>query len=122
MVVAIGGNSGQEIVIDLKPGVQRNVSLYRLCDVWGYSYNDRTPLALRLECIFADYDNPNPALFKSGFTCPPEAPSVVDEFLYVHGGVAGGMWNWGQAGRVNGALLRPDAIRYLATELASAIR
>src|SRR5262245_12447506 len=54
IVAAIGGQSDQEIVIDLKPTVTGNVSLYRLLDIWGFSYAEWTPLAVRLECLFAD--------------------------------------------------------------------
>lgn len=55
IVAAIPGTTaGQEILIDLKPNVSENVSLYRLTDVWGFSYDDWTPLALLLQTLFAD--------------------------------------------------------------------
>lgn len=44
----------QAIVIDLKPHVKGNVSMFRLLDVWGYSYPEWSPLAVRLESLFVD--------------------------------------------------------------------
>ena len=55
------------ILIDLKPSDKNNVSLYRLRDVWGYSYDGWTPLALRLETLLGDDPRDNPATFKHGF-------------------------------------------------------
>jgi len=116
-----GSRPGQEIVLDLKPGDESDVSLCRLRDVWGFSYATWTPLALRLECLFGDYDAENPTCFREA---PPQSRprrSALGMFLYVQGGVSGGTWNWGKAGRVNGALLWPDAFAYLARELGAAL-
>jgi len=55
IVHAIGGRpESQELVVDLKPTVLNNVSLYRLLDVWGFSYAEWTPLALKFEVLFGD--------------------------------------------------------------------
>jgi hypothetical protein len=121
IVEAINGSVGQEIIIDLKPSDREKVSLYRLCQIWGFSDADWTPLALLMECLFVDYKCINPNDFKASFDCHNTQRSVVGEFLYVHGGVNGGKWNWGQVGRVNGALLWPNAFKYLATELFKAM-
>jgi hypothetical protein len=34
--------------------VLKNVSLYQLLDVWGFSYEEWTPLALQLDALFSD--------------------------------------------------------------------
>jgi hypothetical protein len=107
-------------VVDLKPRVAGNVSVFRLLDVWGYSEDQWTPLALRLQAIFSDRDEPNP-LFKNSFVDPGTDHTLVREFLYVQGGVSSGTWNWGMVGRVNGALLWPDAFDFLVTALRKPI-
>lgn len=122
IVAALGGQPSQAVVIDLKPTVARNVSLYLLRDVWGFSDRNWTPLALRLESLFIDLDHPNPLEFKAAFDDGRADRSLVGEFLYVRGGVAGGSWNWGQVGRVNGTLLWPAAFEYLGTQLGQALR
>ena len=112
----------QAIVIDLKPRVAGNVSLYRLLDLWGYSDENWTPLALRLEVLFGDREEPNPLVFKNSFVDPRTDHSLVGEFLYVKGGVSKGTWNWGMVGRVNGALLWRDAFDFLVSSLQEALQ
>jgi hypothetical protein len=114
---SIGGDeAAQAILIDLKPKAD-TVSLYRLHDVWGFSYSGWTPLAPRLEVLFADFEHKHPAQLKAAFTDEDADGGIVGEFLYVRGGVVEGSWNWGMVGRVNGALLWRDAFEYLTGEL-----
>ena len=110
---------GNALLIDLKPNVHGNVSLYRLCDVWGFSYETWTPLALRLRPLFIDRDAADPPRFKAKFSNPPQHPSV-HEFLYLQGGTNKGTWTWGRVGSVNGALLWPDALRYFLRSMVLA--
>ena len=105
----------------MKPRVAGNVSLYRLLDVWGFSYDSWTPLAIRLRALFGDRQEANPLAFKNSFVDPGIDHSLVGEFLYVQGGVSKGTWNWGQVGRVNGALLWRDAFDFLTTALHRSI-
>lgn len=110
--------SDHAILIDLKPNAKGNVSIYQLKDIWGFSYSEWTPIALHLETLFVDEEIENPDSFKNTF----EAPNLKDrenvyEFLYLRGGTKGGTWNWGMVGRVNGALLWPDALKYFIDEL-----
>jgi hypothetical protein len=105
------------ILIDLKPSDKKNVSLYRLREVWGYSYDEWSPLALRLECLLGDEPQDNPSSHKQRFTGPVETKDFIYEFLYINGGTAGGKWTWGLVGRVNAALLWPDALRYFITSI-----
>jgi hypothetical protein len=122
-VVALVGDSGgdQDLIIDLKPKVANNVSLYRLVDIWGFSYSDWTPIALRLEGLFSDLSHDDPRKFKDHFTDERAGRSFVGEFLYLQGGVNGGSWSWGRVGSVNGALLWRDAFEYLTDELRSGL-
>lgn len=107
------------IVIDLKPGVANNVSLYELKDIWGFSYPDYTPIALRLEPLFVDHEpeNSNPDAFKKCFRDNDCLRDQVHEFLYLQGGYNSGKWLWGRVGMVNGALLWPDALEFFFREI-----
>lgn len=122
LVVALGGNPGKHaIVIDLKPRQVGNVSLFRVRNIWGYSHVEWTPIALHLETLFADKQVENATAFKLHFSDADAEVYQVAEFLYLQGGVKGGKWTWGMVGRVNGALLWPDAFHYLTGELGKAI-
>jgi hypothetical protein len=117
-----GTPTTQAIVIDLKPNVPNNVSLYRLLDVWGYSYTNWTPLAFRLQALFVDRHEPDPTAFKRSFVDAGEDHRLAGEFLYVHGGVTGGDWNWGKVGHVNGVLLWKEAFDFLYTGLSQGMK
>jgi hypothetical protein len=118
IVGALKGDAQQEILINLKPNGVENVSLYRLLDVWGFSYDSWTPLAIRLEVLFSDRRHKNPEEFMKSFEIPSKKRGdFIGEFLYLRGGSAGGSWNWGQVGRVNGALLWRDAFDFLCESL-----
>lgn len=107
------------LIVDLKPSAKRNVSLYIIRRIWGYSYEEWTPIAVQLEGVFVDVEVENPEQFKQRFVLEPEMQhDIVHEFLYLQGGTAKGSWNWGMVGRVNGALLWPDAMRFFLGELS----
>jgi len=106
--------SQHALVIDLKPSVANNVSLYRLRNVWGYRCKDWAPLALQLEVLFSDKREDNPDAFKRCFGSPPEEGDLVHEFLHL-----GKNWNWGW-GRINGTLLWPGIFRYFVGEIQKA--
>ena len=116
-----GSPDSQEILIDLKPSVKKNISLYQLCDIWGYSYDEWTPVALLLESIFVDREIDDPAQFKRQFDDREAVRTRLGEFLYLQGGVNKGTWVWGPIGTVNGALLWKDAFTFLTSELAKHI-
>jgi hypothetical protein len=116
-----GSPDKQVIVIDLKPRVTGNVSLYQLLDVWGYSLEEWTPVAVRLRALFADHKEPNPLTFKNSFVDPGTDHALVGEFLYMQGGVRKGKWTWGMVGRVNGALLWKDAFVFLTENLGKSL-
>ena len=109
-----GGSLAHDLIFDLKPSVPRNVSLYRLVDVWGYCHDVYTPLCLKLECLFSDRHEPEPAGFKRAFDDRQASGTLLTEFLYLNGGVRAHSWTWGITGRVNGALLWNEAFSYFA--------
>lgn len=110
------------LVIDLKPNVKQNVSLYYLRRILGYSYDTWTPVALQLETIFVDKEVENPAEFKQKFREPSEDGDIVHEFLYLQGGREEGNWVWGRVGNVNGCLLWPSALRFFVDKIAPYIK
>jgi hypothetical protein len=109
------------IVIDLKPRNKNSVSLFKLLDVWGFSYDDWTPLAVRLETLHAERPVSDPLVFKKSFDDCGSNHAFAVEFLYLRGGVKTGTWNWGAVGRVNGALLWPDAFNHFAKVLLDSL-
>jgi hypothetical protein len=114
-------STSQSIIIDLMPDAKHVVSLYRLCDVWGFSEAQWTPIALRFQSLFIEKPEPNPSDFKQSFSDAGSERSYVAEFLYLLGGVNGGTWNWGRVGRVNGALLWKNAFDFLAGEVGKSL-
>jgi len=114
----LGVGPRHAVLIDLKPTTVGNVSLYRLTDVWGFSYREWTPVCLRLESLFIDEHIENAEGFKKEFPFRPEDGGVIiHEFLYLNGGASEGTWNWGMNGTVNSALLFRDAWEYLAGQV-----
>jgi hypothetical protein len=55
------------VLIDLKANAKVNVSLYRLTDMWGFSYREWTPICLRLETFFRDKMVRDPDEYKREF-------------------------------------------------------
>jgi len=87
------------------------VTLLRVLDVWGFRYPSWAPLALRL-AVACDCYTEDPNKLKVRFSGPEGGNALVHEFLYLKAG-----WSWGMVGRVNGALLRPDAFNYFVDEI-----
>jgi hypothetical protein len=105
------------LVIDLKPSVKNNVSLYYLRRIWGYSYSSWTPIALQLETIYVDKEVENSEEFKKKIVIPRHKGDIVHEFLYLKGGIKEGSWVWGRTGSVNGCLLWPDAFNFFVKKI-----
>jgi hypothetical protein len=107
---------GSTLVIDLKPKQrEKNVALYELLDVWGYSADEWTPIMLRLSGLFVDVD---PAgIDRGNFLIADEKRfDSIYEYLYLDGTVSNGTlvgkWTAPPASPTNGALLFPDATKY----------
>lgn len=103
---------GHALVVDLKPSIDHNVSLYEITHVWGHTKPTWTPLALRMKTIFVDREEPDPDLFMEQFQLPSEGREQVHEFLYLTGGAESDSWGWGRTGTVNAVLLWPSTFRY----------
>jgi len=103
------------LIVDLNP--QGSVSLYRLKDVWGYSSEVWTPLALRLEPLFVNRIERNPKEFKQEFhDCDFDRDAkIVHEFLYLL--KRKDVWQWGRTGSVNAAVLPPGPFTYFLKEI-----
>lgn len=105
------------IVIDLQPNAE-NLDLYKLKDVWGFSYPDWTPVALRVERLLDNVPPvPNSDAYKWRFTDDNVNREQVHEFLYLQGGYDEGTWNWPRPSSVNGAMLWPDALAFFFDEI-----
>jgi hypothetical protein len=116
------------LIIDLKPDTIENISLYEVQDVWGFSNEEWTPLALRLKPLFVDHKDNAPDRFKKSFSMP-SAQSISDnggaihEFLYAsHNEGIEGRWRWGRNGVVNATLLWPDAFEYFVSSIQHRMR
>jgi hypothetical protein len=107
------------VVVDVNP--RRRVSLYELTDVWGHSYAEWTPIAVRLETLFIDLAVPDPPRYKQRFSDRGCARKPVHQFLHLKGGLAGGSWTWGPVGSVSGAMLPPDALEYFIARLQESL-
>ena len=111
-----GEYSGSVLIIDLEPNRhETNLSLYELVDIWGYSYAEWTPILLHLSGLFVDAD-PAVASREAFKVTDAERDEPIYEFLYVNGGVSGGVlrgpWTAPRASPTNAALLWPDTLRY----------
>lgn len=118
------GTSDREhaFIIDVKPRKENRVFLCHLREIWGFSYKEWTPIALRLEELFGDKEVQDAKEFKQRFSdekCPRQQ---LHEFLYLQGGTKKGTWLWGPGGRTNGALLPPDALEYFMEVLANSLK
>jgi hypothetical protein len=56
-----------KLVIDLKRGDKKNVSLYQIEKIWGITTLSWTPLALHLRGLVVDKPKSNPSEFKKSF-------------------------------------------------------
>ena len=102
---------GARLVIDLKPSVKGNVSLYRVHHVWGLAHWAWCPMAVRLETIFSDREERDPAEFKRRFKPPTERGDLVHEFIYLSRSKHG-RWSIGVVRGLNGALLWPETLEH----------
>lgn len=106
-----------QLIVELKPNAENNVSLYQITDVWGHTKSSWTPLALRLKTIFVDRHEPDPKSFQEQFRIPDDEGELVHEFLYLTGGADSESWGWGRSGTVNAVLLWPETFQYFIGEM-----
>ena len=114
------------VLIDLKPKVQNNVSLYEILKVWGVTHPNWTPLMLQLRPLFIDtkVTAKSPETCKKQILVDPNAnldPPVFD-FIYLRGGYEEGPWSPAQLGFHSGVLWWPEAARFFTAELQSHLK
>lgn len=104
------------LIVDLKPGVKDNVSLYEVRHVWGVSYPAWTPLMIELRALFIDVHVPpeEKNRCKQTFLLDPEGGEPIFDFVYLRGGHQEGTWNPGQLGAYSGVLLWPETARFFS--------
>ncbi len=102
------------LIVDLKPKVERNVSLYRIEDVWGDSRPGWTPIMLSLRTLYVDLSLEDADSFKKSFNDKDNVfdGDLIHEFLYLQGGFTSGGWSWGPIGSVNAPLLWPGSLKF----------
>jgi hypothetical protein len=111
--------AGSTLVIYLKPKQkEKNLSLYEVLDVWGYSYKNCTPILLHLRGLFVDDDAKK--VNREKFCIPDDLrKEPIYEFLYLKGSIVKGKltgtWNPPPPSATNGALLWPDAVKYFVS-------
>ena len=105
------------IVINLQPRAT-HLDYYELTDIWGFSYKDWTPVALRVEPLLANVcPVPNTDDYRWHFVDNNVNREQIHEFLYLRGGYDCGGWNWPPPSPTNGAMLWPDALEFFLDEI-----
>jgi hypothetical protein len=93
VISELGGHSKYRrstLLIDLKPKQnKKNLSLYEVMDVWGYSNCSWSPILLRLDGLFVDAE-PSAVDRNSFLRRGDEVDGPIYEFLYLDGSVANG--------------------------------
>jgi hypothetical protein len=114
------GHAGDSLIINLKPNSKTpNLSLYEVCDVWGYSDSGWTPIMLYLRGLFVDED---PTLFNSKDFAreTKEIEDPIFSLMYLAGtvrsGVIEGKWTTPRPSSTNSLLLWPEKFEYFANE------
>jgi len=106
------------MVIDLKPNSRsKEISLFQIENIFGYSYKDWTPLCLELRIVYDRADVQNFEDQKKTITVKKsDFQKRIYEFLYIRKGLKSGTLNWGMTGSVNAVLLWPETLKYFLNE------
>ena len=114
------GETGDTLVINLKPNSSTpNLSLYEVCDVWGYSSYGWTPVMFYLKGLFVDED---PASFndRDFIRGGADIEDPIFSMMYLSGTVRAGniegRWTPPGPSPTNSVLLWPDTFEYFADE------
>lgn len=102
--IALDGNT---IIIDMKPNSEKEVLLFELITIHGYSSFGWTPILLEFKEVLTDED---PAKWnKDDFTIQKQSNQIVRAFLYLRGSIKKGelygKWIFAPPSSTNGALL-----------------
>ena len=100
------------LILDMRPSVENEASMYRIRDVWGYSDEYWTRLLLRFDFVFW-HEGDDYAAQKERFVLLDGGAAY--EFLYLRGGIKDGIcrgtWNF-PMGTITGTLLSEDSLEY----------
>lgn len=128
-VIEAAGYSNSEqfrLIIDLKPSVRNNVSLYEILHIWGITYKKWTPLLLKLRAIFTDEEVEENSIDKCkskfilGTNENTDAP--VFDFIYLQGGYETGSWNPARLGFYSGVLWWPEAASFFGEKMRKVLK
>ena len=110
---------GNSLVIDAKPNSKKELSLFDVINIWGYSSHNWTPILLELKQILEDdinkYDRTNFTLENYN------DDQSVFTFLYLHGSVKNGRitdtWVFPGPSPTNSVLLWPKALEFFTNKM-----
>lgn len=105
------------IVLSAKGHARNARSMYRVLDVWGFTMETETPIALRLRPLVEEHVPEDAAAFEKRFNAYLRSAQPVVTFLSLAGGVAGGNWGWSPLSKVSPTILPPAAFAYFASQL-----
>jgi len=109
------------IVLSMKGHGRNARSMYRVMDIWGYTMQTDTPIALRLRPLVEEHVPENAAAFEKQFNGYLRSAAPVVTFLTLLGGVAGGNWSWSPLSKLNPTMLPTAAFAYFSSELMKSL-
>ena len=109
------------LIIDLKPSVQNNVSLFEIRYIWGVTYPNWTPLMLKLRTLFIDVsvDKASAKECKKQILidADEEKDAPIFDFIYLQGGYETGSWNPARLGFHSGLLMWPETAEFFSNTM-----
>lgn len=111
------GKENNVLVINLKPN-SKNLSLYELVRVWGYSSSGWTPIMIYIRGLFIDGD-PHPFNDRYFVRKEEEIEDPIFSMMYLNGtisqGKISGKWTPPGPSPTNSVLLWPDVLDYFSS-------
>lgn len=113
-------NDGNAIIINLKPNnAEANLSLYEIVSVYGYSYEEWTPIMLHLRGLFTD-ESPIDYNIKSFTRITDDINDPIVSMTYMAGSIKDGKligkWTAPASSSTNSVLLWRDALIYFHSQ------
>lgn len=110
---------GNSLIIDANPHSKKELSLFGVINIWGYSSHDWTPILLELKQILADdinkFDRTNFILENYN------DDQSVFTFLYLKGSIKDGeiidKWSFPRPSRTNSVFLWPEALEFFTNSM-----
>jgi hypothetical protein len=111
-------NKGQTVIIDIKPKSKTEIFLCELDSVYGFSYNEWTPIMYRLKVLV---NKRSPKKTSKKIIVYPPKPDIIYTILYMMGsfkkGRLTGKWTGPAFGSANSLLLWPDAASFFYQQI-----